>query len=431
MKKEKLYTIITVIVIFVAFAVGYSALRSEQEKLSNMTYSVSQSLSTTYASSTQIETIETSALNTTDFIDNTTTLPSTDISTTESTTVFTTRADTTDNTVDDGTTSVVTQFDVTDNNIIADSVITNSGAVVPYSYLQYLSEDSSASVVYFTKDITAESMAEIFKALNWTPTGKVAVKLAIGEPPSSNYLKPELIKDVVNLVNGTIVECNTAYPGARTLTATHYQVAKDHGYTAIAPVQIQDENGSMTLPVSSGKVLTENYVGAAFADYDSYLVLSHFKGHSMAGFGGAIKNISIGLASIKGKSWIHSGGKSKVNPWGWNQDTFCESMADAAKSVSDYLDNGKNIVYINVMNRISIDCDCVGLPEEPDIHDIGIMASTDPVALDQACLDIVWVSEGSEAFQSRVNERNGTHTLESAEQIGLGQRNYQLVKLDG
>lgn len=256
------------------------------------------------------------------------------------------------------------------------------------------------------------------------------MKLSTGEPPASNYLRPELIADLVHLVDGTIVECNTAYGGSRASTAMHYHVAEDHGFTAIADVQIQDENGSMTLPVTGGTRLTENYVGTAFANYDSYLVLSHFKGHAMAGFGGAIKNISIGLGSSEGKNWIHTGGNSRTSFMGGDQDAFCEAMGDAGKSVSDYLGNGEHIVYINVMNRLSIDCDCDGNPAEPDMHDIGILASTDPVALDQACIDLVWVSEDNESFVGRVESRNGLHTLENAEAIGLGSRSHRLVNLD-
>lgn len=311
-----------------------------------------------------------------------------------------------------------------------DILTTNGGAAISLSSLEHLSGSEDAPAVYYLSDITPEAMVEIYNALMWTPSGKVAVKLSTGEPPASNYLRPELIADLVQLVDGTIVECNTAYGGSRASTAMHYQVAEDHGFTAIADVQIQDENGSMTLPVSGGTVLSENYVGAAFADYDSYLVLSHFKGHAMAGFGGAIKNISIGLGSAEGKSWIHSGGTSLTSPWGGVQDAFCEAMGDAGKSVSDYLGNGERIVYINVMNRLSIDCDCDGHPSEPDMHDIGILASTDPVALDQACIDLVWVSEGNESFVNRVEEKNGLHTLENAEAIGLGSRSYRLVNLD-
>lgn len=289
-----------------------------------------------------------------------------------------------------------------------------------------------APVVYFTSDITPEGLTAVYEKLGWQPSGKVAVKLSTGEPPASNYLRPELIKNLVQSVNGTIVECNTAYGGSRAETAMHYQVAKDHGFTDIADFQIQDENGSMTLAVNGGSVLTENYVGAAFGDYDSYLVLSHFKGHSMAGFGGAIKNISIGLGSSEGKSWIHSGGKSKTNPWGGVQDRFLEAMAEAGKSVSDYLGNGERIVYVNVMNRLSVDCDCDGNPAEPDMHDIGILASADPVALDQACIDLIYAQKDGDgaSLVKRIESRNGLHTLEHAEEIGLGSREYQLVDIN-
>ncbi len=293
-------------------------------------------------------------------------------------------------------------------------------------------ENGNSSKVYFTSDISAQAMIHVYDALGWKPEGKVAVKLSTGEPPSSNYLRPELIQDVVQAVDGTIVECNTAYGGSRAETAMHYQVAEDHGFTDIADFQILDEDGSMTIPVKGGIVLEENYVGAAFADYDSYLVLSHFKGHSMAGFGGAIKNISIGLASSEGKSWIHSGGTSKTNTWGGEQDSFLEAMAEAGKSVSDYLGGGRQIAYMNVMNRLSVDCDCDGNPAEPDMHDIGILASSDPVALDQACVDLIYEQKNGDgaSLVKRIESRNGLHTLEHAEEIGLGSREYTLENID-
>ena len=284
-------------------------------------------------------------------------------------------------------------------------------------------------VVYMTQEITPEGLMAVYQALQWEPQGRVAVKLSTGEPPASNYLRPELIAGLVQSLDGTIVECNTAYGGSRAETAMHYQVAEDHGFTAIADFQIMDEEGSMTLPVQGGTRLSENYVGAAFEDYDSYLVLSHFKGHSMAGYGGAIKNISIGLGSSEGKAWIHSAGSSLTNPWGGDQDAFLESMAEAGKSVSDYL--GDQIVYINVMNRLSVDCDCDGNPAEPDMHDIGILASTDPVALDQACIDLVYGAEDGQSLVNRIESRNGLHTLEHAQQIGPGSRSYELVSIDG
>lgn len=289
---------------------------------------------------------------------------------------------------------------------------------------------SEASVVYFTSDISPEGMMAVYEALGVTLEGdNIAVKLSTGEPPASNYLRPELIKDVVEAVNGTIVECNTAYGGSRSETAMHYQVAEDHGFTELGKgFVIMDEDGSMVIPVEGGQRLTENYVGAHFGDFDGFLVLSHFKGHMIAGYGGALKNISIGIGSQEGKNLIHTAGRSHTSWFGGEQDAFLESMADAGKSVVDYLDG--NILFINVMNRLSIDCDCNGNPAEPDIHDIGILASTDPVALDQACLDLIYQAEGNEAFVRRVEGQNGAHVLEAAEQIGLGSRTYELVNID-
>ena len=282
-------------------------------------------------------------------------------------------------------------------------------------------------VVYMTADISSEGLIAVYEALEASPTGNIAVKLSTGEP-GSNYLRTDLIGDLVqSFEDPTIVECNTAYGGSRANTAMHYQVAEDHGYTAIADVDIMDENGSMTLPVTGGSNLTENYVGANFANYDYYVVLSHFKGHSMAGYGGAIKNISIGIASSEGKSHIHSGGTGG-SMWGGDQDAFLESMAEAGKSVVDYLDG--NILYINVMNRLSVDCDCDGNPTEPDMHDIGILASYDPVALDQACIDLVYAAEDGASLVERIESRNGLHTLEHAEAIGLGSRTYERVSID-
>lgn len=283
-------------------------------------------------------------------------------------------------------------------------------------------------VVYMTKDISPEGLINAYLALGWQPGEKPAVKLSTGEPPASNYLRPELITDLIRHVDGTVVECNTAYGGKRGETAMHYQVAKDHGFTDITEFQILDENGTMAIPVSGGTNIKEDYVGAAFDDYDSYLILSHFKGHPMAGFGGAIKNISIGLAAREGKFWIHSAGKTKSKWDSSNQDGFLESMGEAGKAVSDHL--GDRITYVSVMNRLSVDCDCVGRPEEPDMHDIGILSSSDPVALDQACVDLVYAAEDGEKLIRRIESKNGLHTLEHAAEIGLGSREYQLVMID-
>ena len=274
-------------------------------------------------------------------------------------------------------------------------------------------------------------MAAIYDALGVGLTGdNIAVKLSTGEPPASNYLVPALIADLVHQVDGTIVENNTAYGGQRASTAMHYQVAEDHGFTDIADFVVLDEDGSVSLPVEGGTQLTEDLVGAHFPAYDGYLVLSHFKGHAMAGFGGAIKNISIGMASQEGKCLIHTAGESRTSPWGGEQDPFLESMAEAGKSVVDALDG--NILYVSVMNHLSIDCDRDGDPAEPDMHDMGILASADPVALDQACVDLVYASQDdTESLIDRMESRNAIHILEHGEEIGLGSRTYQLVSIDG
>ncbi len=327
----------------------------------------------------------------------------------------------TDHSTTDGTTST--------DNTTTDSTTNTDGSTTDTTKPGDTVEDGK-SVVYFTSDISAEGLLEIYKALGWEPTGKVAVKISTGEPPASYYLSPNLIKDLVQLVDGTIVECNTTYGGSRVETAMHLQVAKDHGFTDIADVDILDADGSMELPVVGGNRLEKNLVGSHFSEYDSYIVLSHFKGHAMAGFGGAIKNISIGLGSKAGKCLIHTSGKSSTSPWGGDQTGFTESMAEAGKSVSDYLGNGERIIYINVLNNISIDCDCNGHPAKPDIHDIGIVASTDPVAVDQASIDLAFAADGSAALQRRVNSQKGLHTLEHGEAIGLGSREYQLIDID-
>lgn len=283
--------------------------------------------------------------------------------------------------------------------------------------------------VYMTTDISPEGLMAAYEALGVTIDAEnVAIKLSTGET-GSNYLDPALIQDLVQTLNGTIVECNTAYGGERSNTAMHKQLAEDHGYTAIADVDIMDEEGSMSIPIEDGLQLSEDLVGSHFANYDYYVVLSHFKGHAMAGFGGAIKNISIGIGSSEGKSLIHTAGQGG-SMWSADQDSFLESMADAGKGVSDYL-NG-NIIYINVMNRLSVDCDCDGNPAEPDMHDIGILASTDPVALDQACIDLIYEQENGDgaSLVARIESRNGLHTLEAAEEIGLGSRTYLLESID-
>ncbi|WP_416336074.1 DUF362 domain-containing protein [Butyricimonas faecihominis] len=286
--------------------------------------------------------------------------------------------------------------------------------------------------VYMFKEISPENLVKIYEALGREATGKVAVKLSTGEPGGHNFLQPALIKDLVQKVKGTIVECNTAYGGGRADTENHLKAAKDHGFTAIAPVDIMDAEGEVALPVKGGKHLKEDFVGSHYLNYDFTIVLSHFKGHAMGGFGGAIKNISIGIASSAGKAWIHSAGKTKGNPWGnlSPQDDFLESMAEAAKAIVDHC--GDKILYISVANNLSVDCDCDSSPEDPKMGDIGILASLDPVALDKACTDLVRASEdhGKIHLIERIDSRNGMHTLEYGEKIGLGSQKYELVKLD-
>ena len=284
--------------------------------------------------------------------------------------------------------------------------------------------------VYMFKEITPENLVKIYKALGREATGKVAVKLSTGEPGGHNFLQPALIKDLVQLVDGTIVECNTAYGGGRSDTQKHLQAAEDHGFTAIAPVDIMDAEGEVRLPVKGGKHISYDIVGSHYPGYDFTVVLSHFKGHAMAGFGGALKNISIGIASANGKRWIHSGGTS-TDSWGNpSQEEWLETMAEAAKAVIDHC--GEHILYISVANNLSVDCDCDSSPEDPKMGDIGILASLDPVALDKACTDLVRSSEdhGKIHLIERIDSRKGMHTLEYAERLGLGSQKYELVRLD-
>lgn len=295
-----------------------------------------------------------------------------------------------------------------------------------------LSTGNTAEVptVYMFREITSDNLVKIYEALGREAKGKVAVKLSTGEPGGHNFLDPQLIKALVQKVNGTIVECNTAYGGKRGTTAEHLKAAEDHGFTAIAPVVIMDAEGEAELPLQGGKHLTRNIVGKAFLDYDFTVVLSHFKGHAMGGFGGAIKNISIGIASANGKRYIHSAGTSTTD-WGSpEQDDFLESMAEAAKAVTEHCKG--NIVYISVANNLSVDCDCDSSPEDPKMGDIGILASLDPVALDKACTDLVRSSEdhGKIHLIERIDSRHGMHTLDHAESLGMGSQKYELVELD-
>lgn len=304
------------------------------------------------------------------------------------------------------------------------------GSKEPTDEEQPSEETVKVPKVYMFKEISSENLVKIYEALERKATGKVAVKLSTGEPGGHNFLQPALIKDLVQKVNGTIVECNTAYGGDRSDTESHRKAAAGHGFTAIAPVDIMDAEGESELPVKGGKHLTRDIVGSHYLNYDFTVVLSHFKGHAMGGFGGAIKNISIGIASSNGKRYIHSAGAS-TSDWGNPaQDDFLESMAEAAKAVADHC--GDQILYISVANNLSVDCDCDSSPEDPRMGDIGILASLDPVALDKACTDLVRSSEdhGKIHLIERIDSRHGMHTLDYAEQIGLGSQKYELIRLD-
>lgn len=289
---------------------------------------------------------------------------------------------------------------------------------------------ADAPVVYLTREISPAALQASFDALGVTPAGNVAVKLSTGEPGGHNFLSTDLIGEFIQGLGATIVECNTAYGGRRGTTDSHLQAAADHGFTSIAEVDIMDAEGSLSLPVEGGSHLAEDLVGAHLQNYDYVVSLAHFKGHAMGGFGGAIKNCSIGIASREGKMLIHSAGAS-TTIWGSPaQDDFLESMAEAAKAVSDRFGGvGGRICYVNVMNRLSVDCDCDSHPAEPEMADIGILASTDPVALDRACVDLVYAAEDGAALVERIESRHGTHTLEHAEAIGLGSQAYELMEL--
>ena len=291
------------------------------------------------------------------------------------------------------------------------------------------------SKVYFTRSITPESLVEIYKKLGVELKGKVAVKLHSGEEGNQNYVKPEFVKPIIDYVGGTVVECNTAYEGARNSTEKHKELIEKHGWSKYFKVDIMDAKGpDKVLDIPNGNVIKKNYVGKNIENYDSMLVLSHFKGHPMGGYGGALKQLSIGVASSAGKSYIHSAGRTTDQTKLWDdlpsQDKFLESMADAAASVVDYFKD--NICYINIMCNLSVDCDCCAIAEDPCMSDIGVLASLDPIAIDQASIDLVYNStdKGRDHLVERIESRNGIHTIESAEKLGFGSREYELVDID-
>ena len=287
--------------------------------------------------------------------------------------------------------------------------------------------------VYFTKEISKEKVVEIFKVLNKNLKGKVAVKVHSGEKGNQNYLRPEFLKPIIDYVNGIVVECNTAYEGARDTTEKHKKLLEEHDWSKYFDVDILDSNEDLVLAIPEGKIINKNYVGKNIENYDSMLVISHFKGHPMGGYGGALKQLSIGVASSKGKRYIHCIGKENgtyEDMFKVDQMKFLEAMADSAKSVVDYFK--ENIAYINIMCNMSVDCDCCSVAEDPCIEDIGILASTDPVAIDQACIDLVYNSNdpGKDHLIERIESRHGIHTIEAACELKIGSKDYELIKLD-
>ena len=288
--------------------------------------------------------------------------------------------------------------------------------------------------VYFTKELTPESVVKMYEVLNKELPGRVAVKVHSGEQGNQNYLKPLFMSQIVKRVNGTIVECNTAYEGARNTSSKHKDLLKTHGWSELFDVDLLDETGpDKVLDIPNGKVINKNYVGKNIDNYDSMLVLSHFKGHPMGGYGGALKQLSIGIASSAGKSWIHSAGFTLNQNELWDniaeQDKFLEAMADSASSVVNYFKG--NIAYINIMCNLSVDCDCCAVAEDPCMKDIGILSSLDPIALDQACIDLIYNSndKGRGHFVERIERQNGIHTIEAACDLGFGSRDYELIEI--
>lgn len=288
--------------------------------------------------------------------------------------------------------------------------------------------------VYFIKGVTQENLIKVYESLNIELKGKVAVKLHSGEQGNQNYIKPEFVKPIIDKVNGTVVECNTAYEGARNTTEKHKKLISEHNWTKYFDVDIMDEDGDLEIDIPNGKVIKKNYLGKNIKNYDSMLVLSHFKGHPMGGYGGALKQLSIGCASSNGKTYIHTAGASKDQTKLWDnlpeQDKFLESMADAASSVHNMFKN--NIAYINIMCNMSVDCDCCAVAEDPCMKDIGILASTDPIAIDQACIDLVYNSndKGKDHLIERIERQNGIHTIEASDELGFGSRKYELIEIN-
>lgn len=325
--------------------------------------------------------------------------------------------------------------------LAAGTLLSTACAQTETTVKQNYADPSRPAVVYFTSDISPEGLVKVYEALGVTPSGRVAVKISTGESEKSHQLDPQLIKDLVQNVGGTLVECNTAYHGSRYTTEDHLKAIAERGYNDIATLDIMDSEGDMTIPMQDTTWMKHNIVGKHLDNYDYLINLAHFKGHAMGGFGGVLKNQSIGVASRNGKAYIHTAGAYDTaddnaafkNPHG--QDAFIESMAGAAQAVHNYFSDRNGIIYIDVMNNMSVDCDCNGNPATPEMANIGILASTDPVALDKACLDLVFnhqntPEDNNAALIERIESRHGTHIIDYAEKIGLGTTNYTLVDID-
>ncbi len=301
---------------------------------------------------------------------------------------------------------------------------------VPNVFILLKNTEVTMSKVYFTGDISPQGVIKAYETLGKRLDGRVAVKLHSGEKGNQNFLRPDFFEPIIKSVGGTVVECNTAYEGSRNTTKKHMQLIKDHGWSDYFDVDLLDAEGpDLVLDIPEGKIIKKNYVGKDLADYDSMLVLSHFKGHPMGGYGGALKQLSIGIASSYGKAYIHGAGVPE-NIWTAEHDLFLESMADAASSVVNYF--GGRVVYINVMKNMSVDCDCCAVAEDPCMQDIGILISDDPVAIDRACLDLVYASNdpGKDKLIERIESRNGAHTIDVAESLGVGSQSYRLINID-
>ncbi|MBQ6163722.1 MAG: DUF362 domain-containing protein [Clostridia bacterium] len=430
MKKPRLSVIMLLVLLLPFSGCGNASSHrgSEDETTTNMPSSIAESASLTAedttAESTISETVPTTETTVTVLQTETIAVPQTETTVTSAPQTLPPETTAAPTDAPTETTAAPTQENA------ARTVTTNSGNVLELSSLTHCTEAENAPTVYFTKEISADALLRIYEALPYALSGKIAVKLSTGESPASNYLRPELIGKLVQSLGASIAECMTAYGGVRSVAAMHKQAAADRGYTSIAAFDLLDEDGETEIPYAGAR-LDRAIVGSHLANYDGVLVLSHFKGHTLAGFGGAIKNVGIGMSGRTGKIYVHSAGTRTAGLiLNADQLAWLEALAEATKAISDYEGNGSRMVYISVMNRLSVSCDCEALPLAPDMHDIGVLASTDPVALDQACVDLVYAVPDGHSLIQRMESHSGAHVLEYGEQIGLGSRTYRLIDID-